>query len=40
MSILSVLDIKNKIKEILGWTPKYENYRLGLNNIFKVNSNG
>jgi len=29
-----------KIKEILGWTPKYENYRLGLNNIFKVNSNG
>jgi len=30
----------SKIKEILGWTPKYENYKLGLNNIFKINFNG
>ena len=30
----------SKIKEILNWTPKYENYKLGLNNIFKVNFNG
>ncbi len=25
----------NKIKKILGWTPKFENYKLGLNNIFE-----
>lgn len=30
----------HKIKEILGWTPKYENYKLGLDNIYKVNFNG
>ena len=25
-----------KIKKILGWTPKYRNYKLGLKSIFKL----
>ena len=29
-----------KIKKILGWTPKFENYKLGLENIYKQIING
>ena len=29
-----------KIKKILGWTPKFENYKLGLDYIYKENFNG
>ncbi len=29
-----------KIKKILGWTPKFENYKLGLKDIFKKSFNG
>ncbi len=29
-----------KIKKILGWTPKFENYKLGLENIYKIYTNG
>ena len=29
----------NKIKKILDWTPKFRNYKLGLDNLFNLLSN-
>ena len=34
--ILIIKELNAKIKKILGWTPKYRNYKLGLREILKV----